>query len=72
MTERDSVEAAPDGFTDLPLQPTGSGIADLEIAYEQMKLSEAADQADAPVDPRGEEVPVGRDDARTESEAHPS
>jgi hypothetical protein len=27
---------------DLPIQPTGSGVADLEIAYEQMKLAEDA------------------------------
>lgn len=37
-----------------PVQPTGSGVANLEVAYEQMKLAEAgangasADAADAP------------------------
>lgn len=60
----------PDGLGDLPLQPTGSGVADLEIAYEQMQLAGDADtatdaEADAPAATEG-------GDAERESEAHPS
>ena len=31
-----------DSLVEMPLQPTGSGVADLEIAYEQMKLAQGA------------------------------
>jgi len=50
----------PQSFGDLPIQPTGSGVQDLEIAYEQMRLTEA-DAAPAP----------DANDAIAESEAHP-
>ena len=52
-------------LTGLPVQPTGSGVADLEIAFEQMKLAEdaAASQTRTLSSP-------GEDDA--ESAAHPS
>lgn len=36
MTSTNGPDAAPDSFSDPPLQPTGSGVADLEIAYEEM------------------------------------
>ena len=52
----------PQNFADLPIQPTGSGVQDLEIAYEQMRLSEADVAA----------VAVEGDSAVAESEAHPS
>ncbi len=39
MTNPNGADEAPDSFSDLPLQPTGSGVADLEIAYEQMKVA---------------------------------
>ena len=55
----------PDNFADLPLQPTGSGVADLEVAYEQMKLLEG----DVPA---ADEASVGRDPDSSEVEAHPS
>lgn len=32
----------PESYADLPMQPTGSGPADLEVAYEQMRLAEEA------------------------------
>ena len=35
-----------DSFAALPMQPTGSGVADLEIAYEQMRLDEDAAAGD--------------------------
>jgi hypothetical protein len=67
-------EAAPEGFGNLPIQPTGSGVADLEIAYEQMRLSEDADADVAALnedlDPAT--VPTESGDAATESAAHPS
>ena len=50
-------------FADLPMQPTGSGVADLEIAYEQMRLDEAEGADGADVTPE--------DDA-AETVAHPS
>lgn len=76
MTEQNSPDTPPEAFVDLPLQPTGSGVADLEIAYEQMKLAEGADLERAPEDARasdsGHVTPLGRDDNVVESEAHPS
>lgn len=42
MTDRPNDDTPPETFADLPMQPTGSGVADLEIAYEQMKLAEDA------------------------------
>lgn len=62
--------AEPAGF-ELPMQPTGSGVADLEIAYEQMKLAGAADPAAADPGVDGGS-PQARQDAASESEAHPS
>ena len=56
----------PESFADLPIQPTGSGVQDLEIAYEQLRLSE--NEADA----APTAVPTLSGDALAESEAHPS
>ena len=39
MTDPNHPNASPDLLGDLPLQPTGSGVADLEIAFEQMTLA---------------------------------
>jgi hypothetical protein len=67
-------DAAPESFGDLPIQPTGSGVADLEIAYEQMRLSEDTD-ADVPAlndDDDPTTMPTESGDAATESAAHPS
>ena len=64
MTDRPVDDATPETFADLPMQPTGSGVADLEIAYEQMKLAEDADEAAAPQDIVTEDDP--------EPAAHPS
>ncbi len=60
----------PEGFGDLPIQPTGSGVADLEIAYEQMRLGEG-DDADRPA---ATDVVVPTEDGRdaADSAAHPS
>ena len=38
-----NTDMAQASFGDLPILPTGSGAADLEVAYEQMKLAEDAD-----------------------------
>ncbi|MBD8546639.1 hypothetical protein [Sphingomonas sp. CFBP 8760] len=63
-----SGHTGPDGFGDLPIQPTGSGVADLEIAYEQMRLGEDDDR---PVDP---DVAIPTEDTAdaADSAAHPS
>ncbi len=69
MTQLTTSGDAPiETFADLPLQPTGSGVADLEIAYEQMKLADDANEA-AVVD-GGATIPDPA--AIAESEAHPS
>ncbi len=61
-----------DGFGDLPIQPTGSGVADLEIAYEQMRLEGGGDGADAlPADPDAI-VPTEDGLDAADSAAHPS
>lgn len=52
---------------ELPIQPTGSGVADLEIAYEQMIVAEGK-----PTSPDVDAQPTGTDDAAAESEAHPT
>lgn len=46
MTDEKAAAAMPNRLDGLPIRPTGSGVADLEVAYEQMKLAEAADQAE--------------------------
>lgn len=76
MTEQNAPDTAPANFVDLPLRPTGSGVADLEIAYEQMKLAEDVDLERASPDDRaadsGEPTLPSRNDDGVESEAHPS
>ena len=62
MTDPTVTDPAIESFGDLPIQPTGSGVADLEIAYEQMKLAE--DDAGVP--------DVTAPDDVAESAAHPS
>jgi len=67
-TDPHATDAAPETFGDLPIQPTGSGVADLEVAYEQMRL---ADEAEAgPDDAALTPTETGIDLA--DSEAHPS
>lgn len=69
MTDPTDHDAGPESYADLPMQPTGSGVADLEVAYEQMKLAED-------VDPAPDTMPLDRADGaapdETSSEAHPS
>ena len=62
MTDPTASDPAIESFGDLPIQPTGSGVADLEIAYEQMKLAD---------DDASVSDVITADDA-TESAAHPS
>lgn len=50
MADPIAADPTPDNFGDLPIQPTGSGVADLEIAYEQMRLAEDTDAADMATD----------------------
>ena len=64
--------AAPDSFSDLPLQPTGSGVADLEMAYEQMKLTEGNDTAAIRAEDDRTGAPAVFNDDEAESEGHPS
>jgi len=59
---------SPETYGDLPIQPTGSGVADLEIAYEQMKLAEQAETDVGAI----ATVPTDTGDAATESAVHPS
>jgi hypothetical protein len=68
MTDPNATNAVPDNFGDLPIQPTGSGVADLEIAYERMKLAESAEEDG--IDPAATPTEIGDDKA--ESAAHPS
>ncbi len=80
MNDRNPTEPTLDSFADLPIQPTGSGVTDLEIAYEQMKLSQAAEPSDtvahgattAGTIPDTDSAPVEISDDTVESAAHPS
>lgn len=64
-----------DVLSGLPMQPTGSGPADLEVAYEHMRLAESAetgagDQIDpAPIKAK---IPIDESAVIAESSAHPS
>lgn len=65
----------PESYSDLPMQPTGSGPADLEVAYEQMRLAEEAEGTTDSVPAAAvtdAAVPVSDAGAIAESEAHPS
>ncbi len=73
----DEIENArePETYTDLPMQPTGSGPADLEVAYEQMRLADEAEGTTGGVPAAAvtdATLPVGDAAAAAESEAHPS
>lgn len=77
MADRNT-RTTPASLSDLPILPTGSGVADLEVAYEQMKL---ADDAQVATDVRSADEPETYDPAVTptqgghdaaESAAHPS
>lgn len=68
MTDTTDQNGPVESYGDLPIQPTGSGVADLEIAYEQMKLAE---QAEADVGAVAV-TPTDASDAAAESAAHPS
>lgn len=62
----------PETFADLPIQPTGSGVADLEIAYEQMRLEQAEEDAAAGTIEQTEMTPLDTGTDAAESAAHPS
>ncbi len=67
----------PASFADLPIQPTGSGVQDLEIAYEQMELAKgdtaSADEAlDGVPSGGGAVMPIEDEEAAIISAAHPS
>lgn len=74
MPEEPIAGQAATSFAGLPIQPTGSGVQDLDIAYEQMRLSEAQQ------DPSGvaaqeitdNTIPTVDDEAARISAAHPS
>lgn len=65
----------PENFSGLPIQPTGSGVADLEVAYEQMRLAEEAEASpttstDLSMDDGA--VPTEDTEAAADTAAHPS
>lgn len=80
MAHPNATDTLLDEFGNLPINPTGSGTADLELAYEQMKLAEDADASNAVdvADSRARIEDVGADvtgmetEAVEESAAHPS
>ena len=80
MAQPNATDTLLDDFSNLPIHPTGSGIADLEMAYEQMKLAEDADASNA-LDATGSraqtedfetDVTGMETEAVEESAAHPS
>ena len=71
MTEHPAADAAPTEIADIPMQPTGSGVADLEVAYEKMKLAEAADLGDEAASD-DDPLPTTGGTGAAESEAHPT
>jgi hypothetical protein len=76
MADEHGMAAEPQGFGDLPIQPTGSGVKELEIAYEQMKLAED-DGSDVDSSSRAEEyadslTPTEGGIDAAASAAHPS
>ncbi|WP_156361049.1 hypothetical protein [Sphingomonas sp. Leaf257] len=81
MSQQAPTAPEPASFADLPIQRTGSGVQDLEIAYEQMELAsgdaasadEALGQGVEGVSPGGDTVmPIEDEDAAIISAAHPS
>ncbi|WP_428970302.1 hypothetical protein ACQR50_06725 [Sphingomonas sp. Xoc002] len=81
MSQEVPTASEPASFADLPIQPTGSGVQDLEIAYEQMELAggdtasadEALGQGVEGVSPGGDTVmPIEDKEAAIVSAAHPS
>jgi hypothetical protein len=80
MAHPNATDTLLDDFNNLPIHPTGSGIADLEIAYEQMKLAEDTDASNA-LDLAGSQAQIGdlgtdtigiETEAFEQSAAHPS
>jgi hypothetical protein len=68
MAEPDPTAHEPETFADLPIQPTGSGVADLMIAREQMALADG----DAGPDDEVAVVPTEDGADAADSAAHPS
>ncbi len=74
MSDVTDTNHEPQSYGDLPMQPTGSGVADLEVAYEQMRLAED-DQgagASAPALTADETIPTEDTQDAADSAAHPS
>ncbi|HIV77946.1 MAG TPA: hypothetical protein H9899_10530 [Candidatus Sphingomonas excrementigallinarum] len=81
MTEERVTAQEPASFADLPIQPTGSGVQDLEIAYEQMALAQDTSTSSDPTQddrivdstPGSDSVmPIEDEEAAIISAAHPS
>jgi hypothetical protein len=73
MMSHHDTAGEPQTFADLPIQPTGSGVADLEIAYEQMRLEQDEDEvAVSTPEEVAELTPLESGTDATESAAHPS
>lgn len=51
MADPNATDTLLNDLSNLPIHPTGSGIADLEIAYEQMRLAEDADVSGSLLNP---------------------
>ena len=69
MPDPQNTAPEPSFLADLPMQPSGSGVADLAVAFERMKL---ADEADEPAAPDDATMPTVADGPAQESAAHPS
>jgi hypothetical protein len=75
MADVNDTNREPESYSDLPMQPTGSGVADLEVAYEQMRLDEEGERTTgAPIAAGVADTTLPVDDAgaAAESAAHPS
>ena len=80
MADPNAADALLNDFNSLRIHPTGSGSADLETAYEQMRLAEGTDIADSALNPssasetnvQNEAAAPSETAAVEESAAHPS
>jgi hypothetical protein len=80
MANSNATDALLNDLSNLPIHPTGSGAADLETAYEQMRLAEDAEDSDSLLSPssaseitahNSADLPAESADVE-ESAAHPS
>jgi hypothetical protein len=80
MANSNATDAMLNDLSNLPIHPTGSGTADLETAYEQMRLAEDAEDSDTLFNPSSASEIIAHNsadlptetEAVAESAAHPS